>query len=144
MHWRESNPGLPHGKREFYHWTTNARKARLVTLSISHVHENLIISPSSIRFIHYHGHRHGLKKRRLSTHSRVNYLLEFACALFFKDFLLRLLYKHLKLHWQGIEPRSPAWKAGILPLNHQCICTMFSQAMTEINAFRFTRWSRTQ
>ena len=26
----------------------------------------------------------------------------------------------LKLHWRGIEPRSPAWQARILPLNHQC------------------------
>ena len=23
------------------------------------------------------------------------------------------------LRWRGIEPRSPAWQAGILPLNHQ-------------------------
>ena len=24
------------------------------------------------------------------------------------------------MHWRGIEPRSPAWQARILPLNHQC------------------------
>ena len=24
------------------------------------------------------------------------------------------------LHWRGIEPRSPAWQARILPLNQQC------------------------
>ena len=24
MHWPGSNPGLPRGRREFYHWTTNA------------------------------------------------------------------------------------------------------------------------
>ena len=26
-----------------------------------------------------------------------------------------------KLHWGGIAPRSPAWQARILPLNHQCL-----------------------
>ena len=25
------------------------------------------------------------------------------------------------VHWRGIEPRSPAWQARILPLNHQCL-----------------------
>ena len=25
------------------------------------------------------------------------------------------------MHWRGIEPRSPAWQARILPLNHQCL-----------------------
>lgn len=24
------------------------------------------------------------------------------------------------MHWPGIEPGSPAWEAGTLPLNHQC------------------------
>ena len=26
-----------------------------------------------------------------------------------------------KVHWRGIEPRSPAWQARILPLNHQSL-----------------------
>ena len=25
------------------------------------------------------------------------------------------------MHWRGIEPRSPAWQARILPLNQQCL-----------------------
>ena len=29
--------------------------------------------------------------------------------------------KKKNLHWRGIEPRSPAWQARILPLNHQCL-----------------------
>ena len=29
--------------------------------------------------------------------------------------------KNGSLHWRGIEPRSPAWQARILPLNHQCL-----------------------
>ena len=32
---------------------------------------------------------------------------------------LNFSWKHV-LHWRGIEPRSPAWQARILPLNHQC------------------------
>ena len=29
--------------------------------------------------------------------------------------------KRKRLHRRGIEPRSPAWQARILPLNHQCL-----------------------
>ena len=29
--------------------------------------------------------------------------------------------KGKSVHWRGIEPRSPAWQARILPLNHQCL-----------------------
>ena len=68
---RESNPGLPRGRREFYLSTTNACKLanfpRTITYKILH----------------------SCKKQRL--------------------------------HWRGIEPRSPAWQSRILLLNHQCL-----------------------
>ena len=68
---RESNPSLPRGRREFYHWTTNAC--------------NVVNFPCTITYKILHS----CKKQRL--------------------------------HWRGIEPRSPAWQARILPLNHQCL-----------------------
>ena len=67
----ESNPGLPRGRREFYHWTTNACNVNNLPCTI--IYKIL----------------HSCKKQRL--------------------------------HWRGIEPRSPAWQARILPLNHQCL-----------------------
>lgn len=38
--------------------------------------------------------------------------------------------KKMGLHWRGIEPRSPAWQASILPLNHQCLCMMMLPSRT--------------
>ena len=29
--------------------------------------------------------------------------------------------QEVEVHWPGIEPGPPAWKARILPLNHQCL-----------------------
>ena len=67
----ESHPGLPRGRREFYHWTTNACKVNNLPCTI--IYKIL----------------HSCKKQRL--------------------------------HWRGIDPRSPAWQPRILPLNHQCL-----------------------
>ena len=64
----ESNPGLPRGRREFYHWTNNA------------------------------------------------------CCLEGINFEYMDLDSEKILHCRGIEPRSPAWQARILPLNQQCKC----------------------
>ena len=34
-------------------------------------------------------------------------------------FTIPVLQSQFNLRWRGIEPRSPAWQARILPLNHQ-------------------------
>ena len=38
----------------------------------------------------------------------------------FHRFISELHISSKVLHWRGIEPRSPAWQARILPLNQQC------------------------
>ena len=39
---------------------------------------------------------------------------------FNKHFITITTYEISVMHWRGIEPRSLAWQARILPLNHQC------------------------
>ena len=39
----------------------------------------------------------------------------------------------LKVHCRGIEPRSPAWQARILPLNQQCCAKRNSGAQQQIS-----------
>ena len=36
------------------------------------------------------------------------------------------------LHWPGIEPGPPAWQARILPLNHQCMCSVSSEVSFQV------------
>ena len=76
---RESNPGLPRGRREFYHWTTNALEyGDKAGNRIIKLHLQAYFSICGLRYIF-----HPKKKAVLSPR-------------------------------RGIEPRSPAWQAGIL------------------------------
>ena len=42
----------------------------------------------------------------------------------------------MSVDWRGIETRSPAWQARILPLNHQCLnIDQFSLKMNRLAIF---------
>ena len=48
---------------------------------------------------------------------------------------LHLCEKVKNVHCRGIEPRSPAWQARILPLNQQCVASLLNQYGVTLRSF---------
>ena len=113
----ESNPGLPRGRREF---TTEPPMLVTSTICPAQSYIKYCIHVKNKDCIGGESNPGLPRGRREFYHWTTNAcnVVNFPCTITYK--ILHSCKKQ-RLHWRGIEPRSPAWQARILPLNHQCL-----------------------